>query len=238
MGVSLEIIAEKQTLPNELDNDLHLFRAVYKADYKGLPVKAHGVRELQRDSNGVYTLRSDATSFIASIEESSAFTFRNGKIKPIQYEYHRTGIGRERHAILDFDWQKMTVLNNVQSKPWKMSVSENSLDKLVYQLQMRADLLHARSQSLPWPDLKYEIADGGKLKHYEFEVIGEEIIETPMGEINTLKIMRIKHRKNRETALWLAPDYDFLLVRLQQLEGNGKGFELLLKEAEFDGKSI
>jgi len=215
-----------------------LFRAVYQADYKGIPVKAKGIRELSIDENGVYRLTSIATSFFVSINEASTFKVDKQKIIPIEYEYHRSGIGKNRDAVLKFDWKKMTVLNNVQAKPWKMKINEGSLDKLVYQLQMREDLLLARSKGLPWPLLHYEIADGGKLKKYEFEVMGEEVIETPIGKINTLKIVRVKHRKNRETAFWLAPEYEFLLVRLQQLEGNGRGFELLLKEAKFDGKQI
>ena len=236
MGISIAIFgADKK---KDVDEGPSLYRAVYKADYKGLPVTAKGIRELSRDENGVYTLSSTASSFLGSITESSVFNIVDEKIRPIEYQYHRSGIGKNRDAVLTFNWQEMTVLNNVQSKPWQMTITEASLDKLIYQLQMREDLSAIKESGEAWPLLHYEIADGGKLKSYAFEVVGPEIIDTPLGKIDTLKIIRIRHRKNRETAFWLAPKYEFLLVRLQQLEGNGKGFELHLADALFDGKPL
>lgn len=236
MGISVTILGADNKI--KMDDGPSLYRAEYKADYKGFPVKATGIRELKKDKNGIYTLSSTATSFLATISESSAFKVIDQKITPIEYQYHRSGIGKKRDAVLNFDWQKMKVLNNVQSRPWQMAITDASMDKLVYQLQMREDLMAIKASGQAWPPLRYEIADGGKLKVYEFEVMGTEVIDTPIGKVDTLKIMRIKHRKNRETAFWLAPEYEFLLVRLQQLEGNGKGFELLLKNAIFNGKTL
>ncbi|MFT5211045.1 MAG: hypothetical protein ACI9CE_002776 [Flavobacterium sp.] len=236
IGISVTILGADNKM--KMHDGPSLYRAEYKADYKGLPIKATGIRELTKDESGTYTLSSTATSFLVSISESSVFNVVDHKIKPIEYQYHRTGIGKRRDAVLNFDWQKMKVLNNVQSTPWQMAISDASMDKLVYQLQMREDLVAIKESGQAWPQLSYEIADGGKLKIYEFEVVGAEVIDTPIGKVDTLKIVRIKHRKNRETAFWLAPEYEFLLVRLQQLEGNGKGFELLLKNAVFDGKKL
>jgi hypothetical protein len=42
---------------------------------------------------------------------------------------------------------------------------------------------------------------------------------------------------DRTTIFWLAPAYEFLLVRFLQEEQSG-GFELLLKEAKFRGEVI
>ncbi|MFT5927761.1 MAG: hypothetical protein ACI805_000877, partial [Candidatus Azotimanducaceae bacterium] len=86
--------------------------------------------------------------------------------------------------------------------------------------------------------LDYVIADGGKLKNYSFKVIGEEEIDTPLGKMKTIKVSRVKDTRNRESTFWLAPEYDFLLVRFQQLEADGDGFELLLREAEFEGRKL
>ena len=47
------------------------FRAVYKADYKGLPVSAVGIRELKKVEGGIYQLSSTAKSFFASVSEKS-----------------------------------------------------------------------------------------------------------------------------------------------------------------------
>ncbi len=215
-----------------------LFKAIYKADYKGLPISAKGIRELSRAEDGTFTLSSIATSLFASITETSQFKLDENKLIPLEYQYHRSGIGKKRDATLTFDWESNTVLNNVQQKPWKMDVPLGVLDKLLYQYQLREDLFTAYKTGADWPDLEYVVADGGRLKTYNFEVIGEEMIDTPVGKIKTIKATRVRDDRNRTSTFWLAPDYEFLLVRFQQIESDGGGFELLLKEAVFNGKPI
>ena len=215
-----------------------LFRAVYKADYKGLPISAKGIRELTRDEAGNYLLSSQASALFASITETSKFKIEGSNVIPLEYQYHRSGIGKKRDAVLSFNWETGTVLNDVQNQPWSMEVPTGAMDKLLYQYKLREDLLAAYQAGEPWPELDYVIADGGQLKNYSFKVIGEEMIETPLGTMNTIKAARIKDSRDRESTFWLAPDYDFLLVRFQQLEADGDGFELLLREAEFNGKKL
>lgn len=215
-----------------------LFRAVYKADYKGLPISAKGIRELTRNEDGHYFLSSIATSMFTSITETTEFKVDGTEVIPLEYQYHRSGIGRNRDAILNFDWENNSVLNNVQAKPWRMDVPVGTLDKLLYQYKLREDLRAAYEAGAPWPELDYVIADGGKLKNYSFQVIGEEEIDTPLGKMKTIKASRVKDSRNRESTFWLAPEYDFLLVRFQQLEADGDGFELLLREAEFEGRKL
>lgn len=215
-----------------------LFRAVYRADYKGLPISAKGIRELTRDEAGNYLLSSKASALFASITETSSFKIEGSAVIPLEYQYHRSGIGKKRDAVLSFDWETNTVLNDVQNQPWRMDVPVGAMDKLLYQFKLREDLLAAYQSGDPWPELEYTIADGGQLKTYSFKVIGEEMIETPLGKMNTIKAARVNDNRDRESTFWLAPDYDFLLVRFQQMEADGDGFELLLKEAEFDGKQL
>ncbi len=215
-----------------------LYRVVYKADYKGLPVSAKGVRELSKAEDGTYLLSSVATALFASITETSKFSFDGTQLQPIEYQYRRAGIGKKREAILSFDWDSNTVLNNVQNKPWTMDVPLGAMDKLLYQFKLREDLLSAHRSGEVWPELSYTIADGGKLKTYEFEVIGEEVIDTPIGPLKTIKAARVRDSRNRQSTFWLALDYELLLVRFQQIEADGDGFELFLREAEFNGQKL
>ena len=74
------------------------FRATYKADYKGLPVSATGIRELTKLGENRFLLSSTAESFFASIVEQSVFQLdENDNAMPLEYQYHRTGIGKNRH---------------------------------------------------------------------------------------------------------------------------------------------
>ena len=212
------------------------FKAIYKADYKGLPVTAVGIRELKLIEDNKYMLSSSAKSFFATVTEHSIFRVEEQQILPIEYRYKRSGIGKNRKVTLNFDWQSQTVQDKADA--WKMDVPSGVLDKLLYQFKMRQDLQDAVEKDQPWPEMSYQIADDGRLKTYIFKVTGEEEIDTPIGKIKTVKTIRIRKKNDRTTTFWLAPDYEFMLIRLKQVEKNGKGFELLLKEAEFNGEQV
>jgi len=214
------------------------FRAVYEADYKGLPIRATGIRELKQTGDNQFTLSSTATSFFASVSEESNFTLTpENRLMPVEYQYHRKGIGKNRDASLRFDWPAQQVFSDAQPTPWALSIPMGTLDKLSYQLQMRYELLTAYQRGQPWPPLAYQVADGGELKTYRFEVLGEENVDTPIGRFTALKIARVRTDSDRTTIFWLAPAYDFLLVRFLQEEQKG-GFELILKQANFRGEVV
>lgn len=215
------------------------FRAVYKAHYKGFPLSATGIRELKKLDGNQYLLTSTAKNFLAKIAEQTKFSVAaDNSIVPDEYQYHRTGIGKNRTAVLTFDWDKMKVLNDVQSKPWSMAIVPGTQDKLSYQFALRNDLVAAHERGIEHPEFHYRIADGGELKEYSFKIVGTDKIKTPIGTFDTVKATRTDGNPDRVTNFWLAPKYDYLLVRFEQTEPDGKGFELLLREAEFAGKKV
>ena len=51
--------------------------------------------------------------------------------------------------------------------------------------------------------------------------MGNEILMTPMGPLNAIKVQRIqKEKKNRNTIFWLARDWDYVLIKLSHREKN------------------
>ncbi len=207
------------------------FTATYEASYNGLNVTA--VRSLTKLDNGEYKLSFDAKSFFATIEEFSQFRWQGHQMVPSRYEYHRTGLSKDRHAVLTFDWKNKVVTNDVQNKPWSMALPAATLDKLSYQLQLSADLLNGAKT------LQYQIADGGNLKEYGFELQSSEQINTPIGKVEAIKIKRIRDSDSkRVTYLWVAPAWSYMLVRLRQQEGDGEYFEINLANAHINGQPL
>jgi hypothetical protein len=223
--LSLTTSASPATQPKD-------FEAVYKAKFRGIPITATRKLETLADGSRLFTFHAD--SWIASLKETSQFRWNDsGHIVPVQYHYQRTGLGRDREAVLDFDWQAKRVVNNVEHKPWKMDIPEHALDKLSYQLQIRTDLINSK------PLLEYSIADGGRLKQYNFEILGEEEITTPAGRFMAIKVKRLREQDaERHTIFWMAKDWDYLVVRLQQKEDDGGNYEIDLDNATIDGKAI
>ena len=202
-----------------------LFHAEYVAKSEGFPVKAKGVRELQRLENGDYRLTSSATSVLARVTETSEFSFAGNQLTPSRYDYTRGGLAKSKQTFIAFDYGSMTLLHEDGTS----ELVAGTLDKLSYQYQLKLDLANLNLSERSSSTLEYTVADGNKLKHYRFRVAGEEVLTTPAGDMLTVKLERIRaHGSDRQTTFWLAKDHDYLLTKLKQ-QGNGKGFELNLE---------
>ncbi len=218
------------SLPAYADaSQLPAFKATYTTAFDmGISLSGEAVRQLQQTENGQWRFSSEAAAMMAGISEVTRFNYYPSEpIQPVSYRYHRKVLGKSRKASVDFDWDKLSVTTVVKDKPWKMQVPTGTQDKLSYQLQMRLDLLEGKT------DMSYAVADGGKLKEYRFKVTGEEEVDTPYGRYNAVRVMRDRGEDaNRETLIWLAPELDYLIVRLEQTESDGKTYALLLKNLE------
>ncbi len=144
------------------------------------------------------------------IVEKSTWKSANGKLIPNFYEYIRSGSKkRERNVTVEFDWTKNQITNSINGDSWKMSAADGMLDKLLYQLSIMMDLKQGKSV------LTYQIADGGKEKIYIFETVGEEIVDTPLGKMNTIKLQRKREDSDRQSIFWSAPDIHYLPVKIE-----------------------
>ena len=177
------------------------------------------VVELKTATDGSYQYESRSWParwaswlFKDKLFETSHGHIMDGQVRPDRYHYLRSGGSREREAILSFDWDNMTVENNVQDSPWKMDIPQGTLDKLVAQLGMMFALGKGKSE------VTFNIADGGKLKEYRFKVLGHETLELPAGTFKTVKITKLRKNKKRETYFWCAPELNYLPVRIWQRE--------------------
>ena len=203
----------------------------YKAKLYGFNVTV--TNRLTKTADNQYDLLFKAESAIGSITEQSKMQWNSvpQTISPLHYSYARRSLGKDRTAELSFDWNSKTVTNNVQKTSWQMDIAQKVQDKLSYQIQMQQDLLNGQK------DFTYQIADGGRLKEYKFMTVGEEILDTPLGKVNTIKVKRSRENDTRVTYAWLAKDWNYLLVRLQQ-EEKGEAYTIYIHKATLDGKAI
>ncbi|GGO87582.1 hypothetical protein GCM10011348_41110 [Marinobacterium nitratireducens] len=208
--------------------ELKPFRALYESRLDiGMPLQVDAVRELRQQADGHWLLTSTADAGIAGVTESTRFRVDSNRVVPHTYQYHRKVLGKTRDAILSFDWTNARVTNDVEDKPWHMDIPPGTLDKLAYQIQLRLDLPGGQRKLL------YAVADGGTLKEYAFEVLGRETVSTPAGDFSAIKVQRDRGEDaDRETYIWFAPELDYMIVKLWQIESDGKEVQLLLKKLE------
>ena len=197
---------------------------------KGIINFGETTRSLKKETNGEYVFESYtvATGMFAwllkgHIRERSYWRYKDGNIEPVKYIYERKG-KKKRHVELTFDWDKLAVLNKINSDPWQMDIKPGTLDKLVYQLSLMLDLKQGKREFF------YNIADGGKLKTYHIVSLGEEDVETPIGTFKTIKITRDDDKHT--TILWCAEKLSYLPVKIEYSEDDDGPYTALIESLE------
>jgi hypothetical protein len=212
-------------------NTLPVFDNQYTAKLYGLSVDVTNSLKLLPD--GSYELYFNADAVVGSITEKSQFKWNQQEqtVIPLKYNYSRSGLGKSREDKLNFDWNKHEIHNASNDISIAINPAQKVQDNISYQLQLQQDLLAGKN------NLIYPLTDGKKIKEYSFEIVGEEMLSTPLGNVNTVKIKRTHKDTDRSTFVWFAKNFHYMLVRLQQ-EENGSAYTIYLSKASLNGKAI
>jgi hypothetical protein len=207
------------------------YEAVYKTSTSGLSIKLN--RSLSMSENGECRLSSEGKLLVAGISEISVFTLDGDRIKPQSYVYQLSGpVSRRREVHFDGD---SSVIRSLYKKTWyELPKTEDTLDRMSQQEQLRLSLLN---DPTPREDMDFRVADGRKIKEYRLMYAGEERLETPMGWVTTLRFDRDHEDEERRSTVWIAPDWDYLMVRTLHTE-DGKTTEANLISASMAGTPV
>ena len=191
------------------------------------------IRSLERLDENIYEYRSETkTVGLVSlfkkvhIVETSNLMVQDHLLQPVLYSYKRTGDKKKRDVSIEFNWHGRKIKNTINGDFWHMPIEPAVMDKLLYQLAIMYDLQNGHT-----PDT-YLIADGGGIKTYRFERLGEETVETPLGSFNTIKMLRHKPGSSRRSVFWCAPELNFLQVKVEHTEKDGSRTVAVIKSLQ------
>lgn len=211
---------------------LPTFEAVYTLYAKNTKA-ARVVRSLAKldDNSYEYSSETKTTGLISlfrkvHIVETSRLMVRDRLLQPVHYSYKRTGDRKKRDVSIEFNWHGKKIKNTINGDFWHMPIEPAVMDKLLYQLAIMYDLQHGRTPEA------YLIADGGGIKTYRFERLGEETVDTPLGSFNTIKMLRHKPGSSRRSVFWCAPELNFLQVKVEHTEKDGSRTVAVLKSLQ------
>ncbi|MGD2056521.1 MAG: DUF3108 domain-containing protein [Gammaproteobacteria bacterium] len=202
-------------------SDLASFEASYKISRSGIVLGEIRVRfQLEPDGRYHHESITEVTGIVSwfhgdRVQESSRGYMDQTGIHPDYYRFLRSGDEYQKLAEIHFDWESGQVENVVDGQPWKMSIPEGTLDKLVVQIATM------RSLQENLRDQHFKVADGGWLKDYRIHIHERATLEVPAGRFETVKIEKESGDKRRQTYLWLAPALGFLPVQIMRTESDG-----------------
>lgn len=210
--------------------------ATYSANIKkGIKIKGKAVRHLKKMDENRWHYSFNVRSFVADINESTQFTFEDGRLLPQSYNYKLSPMfGRDRKAKVHFDWQADMVNGRSKGADWEITgIPSNTYDRLSYQLQLLREL------DSPSPRLDFQIAHKKKLRPSTFVKTGEELITTKLGEAKALVVKKVRaDDSKRQTHLWVSEKYPMLLLKMTQIEKDGEEYEIHLETANVNGTEV
>ncbi|MDP6968741.1 MAG: DUF3108 domain-containing protein [Gammaproteobacteria bacterium] len=226
--ITLALLLGNSSLAYTKDQILKPFIARYASTWNlGLTITGEATRQLQQLENGQWQLSLDASALMAKLNEQSRLNIQNDQLQPLSYQYQRKVLNRSKQLSIEFDWQQGKA-TTTSGDSWSMPITPPLQDKLSVQLQLRKDLSRR-----PYGNFAYQVAAGGKIETFNYQVQGTEQLELAIGKYHTIKVARLRTlASNRETLVWFAPGLNYQAVRILQVEPDGKSYQLDLQSIE------
>lgn len=221
--------ADPPSATPEAEPALLPYTAEYRISYDGLSTTAD--RTLRKDGD-IWHLAQDASIFFLKVSEEARVKASSSGLRTQQYNY-RNSVSSKRNQHIVFDWDAGVVADRQAQKPWQKPLSGNLTDQLGSQLQLRATLVSGRFQD----GFEQTIVNKGKIKTYQYQLLGEEKVESALGTVDTVKLRRHREGSSAEAIIWLAKEWNYLIVKLEQLEDDD-AFSLELLNAKLDGQQL
>ena len=208
------------------------FAASYDVNANGLGIGTVQV-SLTRAGSNEYIYRQESVSTgIAALfgnnnsTQESRWRYQNSRIQVIDYRSRRKGGDDDDNEHLIFDWKTRRVSNTGAGEHWEIPLPEDAVDRLVMQLAMLFDVRDGKTE------LRYGVPRQGRIKTYEFGLVGEETLDLESGSYRTLKMQRMNENKDK-SLVWIAPEMKYFPVRFLKHKKSGVKIELVLRKLEF-----
>jgi hypothetical protein len=156
--------------------------------------------------------------------ERSRFVLKDGRLQPFFYQLKRWGTGSGRHYELNLDWSKRELLTGKEKTPKQVTWNDQWLDQLSYHSQLVVELAAGQTE------FNFTVLSRhGDSRTYQYKVTGEELLSLPAGKLKTIRIERVGKNLDKQVVAWVAPELDYLLVKLWQAEDKVEQFDVQLQ---------
>lgn len=163
---------------------------------------------------GLLALFSGSTAI-----ERSHWKYIDGRIQPVKYTYDLSSVFVNKKMLSIFDWSRLiaTVTHNKTTRqvPIKAGDLDHSLVIVAVMLDMKKGKLNN----------EYRYVDRRRVKHYKFQKIGQEWIQTELGLfkavlVETIQKSKKRNKIKRRSIFWCVPKLDYLPVRISHQTGD------------------
>jgi hypothetical protein len=166
-----------------------------------------------------------AALVIPDLLQTSNGDLNSSGLQPQRYLY-QFGDKKNKTFTATFDWQAKKIKLQSENGVQQLDLAEGSQDLLSFMYQFM--------YVAPLQNMQLSITNGKKIAVYEYSFEGEEMINTKMGSLKTVHLVRVAAEGEKKTELWLASEYQYVPVKIRESGKDGKVYELLVKRIKTD----
>lgn len=148
-------------------------------------------------------------------------------LKPARFEARRRPADPPQ-AIAEFDWARGTLVLKHDGRVESLPVAAGTQDRLSIMYQfMFMPLGKARY-------VDFAMTNGRKLDRYRYRVTPDVEIDTPLGRLKTLHLVKQRDDPgDSEAELWLSPQHHHIAVKILFIENGRRRVEQMIQSLEF-----
>ncbi len=143
--------------------------------------------------------------------EESRFELQDGMPRPLEFSLEDGTRRGEDNLTIDFDWTSGVAQVATEDGRLELPLEPGVHDRATLQLALMLELEAAAA-----PSASHPLIDDTSIKVYDYELAGEETLDTAAGTYETIKIVQRREDSSRYTLIWFAPDLRYLPVRIEQ----------------------
>jgi hypothetical protein len=194
-----------------------VYTAQYEVEYKGRNLGSSSFNVTHDAANNLYefTSTTSAKGLLKlarpdPVVERSLFKVVDGRIRPVEFWYEDGSRKGEDNRHVQFDWDRRIATVTDEDGRREVPLDETSLDTGSLHVALMQDLIQNGRPG------QYRIADEQMAQAYGYVDNGEAEIETGLGRIATHSYIQQREGSSRSLVIWVAPELNFLPVRLEQ----------------------
>jgi Protein of unknown function (DUF3108) len=195
----------------------------YDVSRNGFPVAE--MTEVFESSSGRYQIVSEsrAIGLLALFERHplrfvSAGRLSADGLQPLEFEGKR--YENDRKGVRGaFDWKtgRLTIRYGERTQTLPLPAGAQDRLSFLYQFMFMAPFKEVQ--------LALDMTNGRNLSHYLYTLQSGVEIDTPLGRLSTLHIVRLHSPNENGVEIWLSPQHRYLPVRMTIIEEDGTRYE-------------
>lgn len=232
-GASLMLPSPQAYGENTPELGLDYVDAVFSVDYNGKDTAGENTLRIRRDGDN-YTVDFNLDHWLLQSRQHAEFAMQDCQVRPLFYsDTNKRPFKKEEEQQVRFDWSQheATFVSPEDTKQFTLDENDRLFDPLSFFFEARCAVIGG-AQSFQYPVIRK-----GNSKSQEYRIVDKETVATPLGDFEALVVERVRENPKRQTRLYVAPELDYLLVKIEHQESPMLKIVATLKEMDYALKS-